>query len=78
MALLRITISITIHYNILMSNIKTHFQNRLPHIAPVGAIFFVTFRLEDSIPQSILRDLKAQYTTAINSLMKEKPPGYKE
>lgn len=30
----------------------------LPHIYPVGATFFITFRLADSVPQHILSDLK--------------------
>jgi len=37
--------------------IKTHYRNRLPHIAPIGATFFVTFRLGDSLPQTVFREL---------------------
>lgn len=32
----------------------------LPHIYPVGATFFITFRLADSLPQSIVRELKQE------------------
>jgi hypothetical protein len=38
-------------------SIKTYYRNRLPHIAPIGATFFVTFRLGDSLPQTVFREL---------------------
>jgi putative transposase len=41
--------------------IKTHYHNRLPHIAPIGATFFLTFRLADSLPRSIILDLREQF-----------------
>lgn len=37
---------------------KTVYQNRLPHIAPIGASFFVTFRLADSLPQHIIEEIQ--------------------
>jgi len=33
----------------------------LPHIYPVGATFFVTFRLADSLPQHIVKELRIEY-----------------
>ena len=33
---------------------------RLPHIYPFGATFFITFRLEDSLSQSIIKILKEE------------------
>lgn len=38
--------------------LKTFYKNRLPHIAPVGATFFVTFRLHDSLPLNVLRQIQ--------------------
>jgi len=52
---------------------KTQYQNRLPHIAPIGATFFVTFRLADSLPQYIVNTLKAELEAEIILLKKEFP-----
>lgn len=42
---------------------KTHYQRRLPHILPAGAIVFFTFRLAGSIPavawQQLLNEREA-------------------
>jgi len=37
---------------------KTIYKNRLPHLAPIGASFFVTFRLADSLPQHVVAEMK--------------------
>jgi hypothetical protein len=41
----------------------THTRGYLPHIVKPGATYFVTFRLADSLPQSILADLEAELQT---------------
>ena len=53
---------------------KTLYKNRLPHIAPLGATFFVTFRLADSLPITIIQSLKAEFEQKCQQLKKEKPP----
>ena len=40
---------------------KTFYRQRLPHIQPIGATFFVTFRLFGSIPYTKIRELKDDY-----------------
>jgi len=55
---------------------KTHYRNRLPHIAPIGATFFVTFRLVDALPQSVVLTLKAALESEISRLKKEFPNDY--
>lgn len=40
---------------------KTFYRQRLPHIQPRGATFFVTFRLFESIPYASFRNLKDDY-----------------
>ncbi|RMG25362.1 MAG: hypothetical protein D6730_10990 [Bacteroidetes bacterium] len=57
---------------------KTEYRNRLPHIAPIGATFFVTFRLGDSLPQKLIARLKLQMEAEISRLEKEKPANYEE
>jgi len=52
---------------------KTQYQNRLPHITPIGATFFVTFRMADSLPQSFVNQLKAELESEISSIKKEFP-----
>ncbi len=59
-----------------MKKVKTEYKNRLPHIAPIGTSFFVTFRLADSLPQNIIRALKKEMDDAIADLKKRKPVGY--
>jgi len=58
------------------SFMKTHYRNRLPHIAPIGATFFVTFRLVDALPQSVVLALKAALESEISHLKKEFPNDY--
>ena len=42
-------------------------RRKLPHIYRKGAIFFITFRLFDSLPQNILRELKSENQERFNS-----------
>ena len=56
-----------------MKKIKIFYKNRLPHIAPIGATFFVTFRLTDSLPQHMLRALELERKQAIEHILKENP-----
>lgn len=41
----------------------------LPHIYPVGATFFITFRLADSLPQNTLSSLKQSFQTAEKEIL---------
>ncbi len=41
--------------------IKTSYRRNLPHIYPVGATFFITFRLQNSLPYSIINKLKEDF-----------------
>ena len=45
---------------------KTEYKQRLPHIQPIGAAFFVTFRLYESVPKSKITELKDKYEIEIN------------
>lgn len=55
---------------------KTYYKNRLPHIAPIGATFFVTFRLADSLPVAIVRELQEAYQQKCLQLLREQPRHY--
>ncbi len=57
--------------------VKTYYKNRLPHIAPIGAEFFITFRLADSLPVSVVQSLKDEMDFSIQKLKKEKPKNFK-
>ena len=57
--------------------IKTYYKNRLPHIVPIGAEFFITFRLSDSLPFSVIQSLKDEMGFSIQKLKKEKPQNFK-
>jgi len=37
-----------------------HGQNRLPHWEQPGAVYFVTFRLADALPETLLRDWRIE------------------
>lgn len=52
-----------------MSKIKH--QRRLPHIYPVGSAFFVTWRLEDSLPYAVAQKLRASYDEELSALKKK-------
>ncbi len=58
--------------------IKTYFHNRRPHVVPIGATFFITFRLGDSLPRHIVRELEKEMNANIKILEKTRPPGYKK
>lgn len=49
---------------------KTFYRQRLPHIQPIGATFFVTFRLFESIPVSAVSQLKEKYSLEMNQVQK--------
>ena len=53
-----------------LDEIRTKYKRILPHIQPVGAAFFVTFRLKDSIPTVKLWELKQDYENKIAELMR--------
>jgi len=40
---------------------KTFYRRDLPHIQPVGAAFFITFRLAGSIPKALIDGLSEKY-----------------
>jgi len=50
---------------------RTYHESRLPHILPIGATFFVTYRLADALPQSIVKLLEKELTEEIKVLKKE-------
>ena len=43
----------------------------LPHIYPVGATFFITFRLVDSLPQDIFQSIKTEYFEKVRKINKQ-------
>lgn len=48
-----------------IKNTKTYYKRFLPHIHPIGATFFVTFRLKGSLPKHILSNLRTNYENNI-------------
>ncbi|WP_235298322.1 transposase [Portibacter marinus] len=52
-----------------MQELKQYYKQRLPHIQPIGATFFVTFRLHGSIHNSVIRELSRNYQQAISKAM---------
>jgi len=40
---------------------KTFYRRNLPHIQPIGAAFFITFRLAGSVPKSVIDALSVNY-----------------
>ena len=37
-----------------------HTQNRLPHWQQIGAVYFITFRLQDSVPSRLLTQWESE------------------
>ena len=62
-----------------MRTIKTQYKsNSLPHIQPIGATFFVTFRLHGSLPKSYIQKIKMEKEELISSLKMERPIHFRE
>ena len=57
------------------NQVKEFYKNKLPHIQPVGATFFVTFRLYGSIPKSKIEELKKSYNNELNKLKRKNEEG---
>ena len=54
-----------------MLPLESIYRNRLPHLTPASGIFFITFRLNDSLPQTLVRTLSQQLEDAIHRIEKE-------
>jgi len=54
-----------------MKKLRTFYRRNLPHIQPIGATFFVTFRLKDSVPLAQLEELREEHRQKIANLKKE-------
>ena len=57
---------------------KTFYRNRLPHIAPAGAAFFITFRLGDSLPVHVILELEDMLKERKKNLPKEPREVYRQ
>lgn len=64
-------------YN-LSTMIKTFYRGKLPHIQPIGAVFFVTFHLNGAIPVPVVKKLKSEYDERIALLERQSPPNLEE
>ena len=51
-----------------------HFRGKLPHLKREGATYFVTFRLADSLPKSVLSRLKAERDAIRDNAFAQKRP----
>ncbi|MCH8317306.1 MAG: transposase [Bacteroidetes bacterium] len=43
-----------------MEELKIEYRRNLPHFLPQGATFFITFRLDGSLPVSVIKELKEE------------------
>jgi putative transposase len=50
---------------------KKQYRRRLPHIHPLGATFFITFRLADSIPREVWKELRERLALIYSELADE-------
>jgi putative transposase len=51
-----------------LKKVKEYYHQRLPHIQPLGATFFITFRLFGSVPKVELNNLKQRYNDKLLKL----------
>ncbi len=54
------------------------YKRNLPHIHPRDGIFFITFRLVDSLPTNVLKKLKEEKIAKLNLLEKKFNKNQKE
>lgn len=52
-----------------------YYRRHLPHIHPQNAIFFITFRLVNSLPQWVIDQLRDEYETERDLLRNQKKAG---
>ena len=55
-------------------DIPEFYRGSLPHFQNIGATFFVTFRLHDSIPVAKLQQTKAAFSERQRLLRRQRPP----
>jgi len=60
------------------TKLKTEYKQRLPHIQPVGAAFFITFRLYGSLPKRDILAIKDKYEQKIYQLKQQKINTYQK
>lgn len=60
-----------------MEKSKEYYRQRLPHIQPLGAAFFITFRLFEAVPKSDIINLKEKYLDKLQKLKTIKDPKIK-
>lgn len=58
--------------------IRTKYRQTLPHILPIGSMFFVTFRLHDSLPLSFLKKMTIELEAKVHEIRSSDSPNFKE
>lgn len=53
---------------------KTYYKRRLPHLHPIGATFFVTWRLHGSLPGSVVQQLSQEHIDEVQRLASQNLP----
>ncbi len=61
-----------------MKKVKIVQQNRLPHIRPVGATFFITINLADALPRYVIKDLQQAFEQEKIHIQKTNPTNAKQ
>ena len=51
-----------------INQVKENYRRNLPHIQPIGAAFFATFRLKDSIPKAKIWELKKSFDSKVEKI----------
>lgn len=57
-----------------MTDPKAFYRRRLPHILPSGRQFFVTFRLDGSLPKEVVEELRIERVAQEKLLLQSKEP----
>lgn len=57
---------------------KIAYRRTLPHLQPPSGQFFVTFRLKDSLPESILQEYRAERDRRLASTLNDQKAAYDE
>ncbi|WP_104418485.1 transposase [Neolewinella xylanilytica] len=53
-----------------MNTLETFYKSRLPHYTPIGGTFFVTFRIHNALPLSVMQALQWEYQREIERIRK--------
>ena len=58
----------------MLDNLSTFHTSNLPHFTPIGGTFFITFRVKDTLPLSMMKGLRLQFLKEVKEAKAQRLP----